>query len=230
MIIAKLQASLSDPNSTMFGMPNLGELSSAVSEAKHDKHSPPRPLKGPGMYQLKRRTTHKPVVATTHSPAQRDDLWADLDSALDGAQPARKRQTHTLLHMLLDDDTSPQPNALGELEVPPALITRRAQDSLEGVIVELTDEPLTEVELFGRDFPGPKLEPLTHAHESKRKPEYNTNAPACTHSTNPGLEERTAAAHKRYFLVCEEDGKERRVLLDAKLVELVTQLIFEPVR
>lgn len=227
----------------MFGMPNLGESSSAAGEAELAELSQPEQLQGPGVYQLKRRASPKPAPSVTSkaTPAaaaaaveevaapQQDDLWTDLDLELDSASPAQNRQTYALLDVLLDNDIWDQHTALGDVELPRELLERSSVaivDDLE-LNIELADEPLTEVELFGGDFPAHQLKPPSPTYE----PKYNTNAPAsCTHSTSSGLEESTAAAQKRYYLVCEENGQERRVLLDAKLVELVAQLIFEPVR
>lgn len=237
-IIAKLRAAAPDPNSTMFGMPNQRATDDTPGAAKLEEPSSGRPLQGPGVYQLKRKaheTPSPPPSDTTSvlSLKQQDELWAglDLDLEQESAQPPpmRTRQTHALLDMLLEHDIHEQHTALGELELPRELLELGEDGHGELSEPTFTEEQLTEAELFGGDFPRSRDRDV-RAQRSRPTPEYNTHAPGCTHSTSPGLEERTTPANKRYFLVCEEDGQERRVLLDAKLVELVAQLIFEPAR
>ena len=77
--------------------------------------------------------------------------------------------------------------------------------------------------------PGPGSPAAAHEldfEESAFDAKRTTHLPK-PHSTSPGLDEVTSVDSTRYYLVSERDGVERRVLLDASLVTLVAQLIFE---
>lgn len=212
-----------NPNMTMFGMPNLARSEVESSDVGLEQRSV---VAGPGGYHMGR----KPKVTADGSTS---------DKSLVEPSAAAKRETtqHSALMEMLLEEVS-WDDALGSASLEPSwgleefskLQTR--YDDID-VLSQLAHEdvaPLTEEDLFGDQFPEDESSQGVRAswYGASGFDELRQTSPGQPRTTSPGLDDATTPSSSRYYLLCEEaDGSERRVLLDASLVKLVAQLIFE---